>query len=87
MAVGGISRDGDGRAWVLDRDGFAASTRDGGLNWVPLLLFSPKDDPEGDEFRMLWPDEWETLLKAARNSLSEEPVRVRKEAKAASYLL
>ena len=72
---------------MLDRGGFAASTRDGGLTWVPVLLFSPKDDPEGDEFRMLWPDEWETLLKAARKSLSEEPVRVRKEAKAASYLL
>ena len=84
MAVGGISRDGDGRAWVLDVGGFAASTRDGGASWVPSLLFSPVD-PE-DEFRLMTLEEAETMFNAARSSLSDEPVRERKLENAASYL-
>ena len=85
MAVGGISRERDGRAWVLDRGGFAASTRDGGLTWVPVLLFSPKDDPDGDEFMAIPDSEIDALMSAARKALSVAPVREMNAAKAASY--
>lgn len=62
----------DGRMYVVDNDGFAASSRDGGRTWASGLKFRFDDQ---DDFFAVPAAEAVKLASAARTSLSVAPDR------------